>query len=233
MPTGFKVLLGGSGNGVDATGRFRPLGDDVRPAAPAQHHVPPDGLVVGFVRHITRDKGCASSRARGGGSAIAMQACTCSSSECSRTRIRCRTTSSPRCDPIRASASPASTGTPRACTRRWTSSPSPRTGKAFRTFSSRLQPWRCPSSRPPSPDAPTRCRTGSPARWCRPAMQTPWRTRWMLPLGSRAARVARRRGPAPRARGVSPGSDLASGRGGVSRAARAREGRHLTRAKRP
>ncbi len=52
-----KVLLGGSGNGVDATGRFRPLGEDVRRAAREQHHIPPDALVIGFVGRITRDKG--------------------------------------------------------------------------------------------------------------------------------------------------------------------------------
>ncbi len=52
-----KVLLGGSGNGVDATGRFRPLGGDVRRAAREQHHIPPGALVIGFVGRITRDKG--------------------------------------------------------------------------------------------------------------------------------------------------------------------------------
>jgi glycosyltransferase involved in cell wall biosynthesis len=52
-----KVLLGGSGNGVDATGRFRPLPDAVRLAARAQHGIPSDALVVGFVGRITRDKG--------------------------------------------------------------------------------------------------------------------------------------------------------------------------------
>lgn len=56
-PERIKVLLGGSGNGVDATGRFRPQGDEVRRAARAQQGIPPDALVVGFVGRMTRDKG--------------------------------------------------------------------------------------------------------------------------------------------------------------------------------
>ncbi len=52
-----KVLLGGSGQGVDATGRFQPLGDDVRRASRAEHRIPPDALVIGFVGRLVRDKG--------------------------------------------------------------------------------------------------------------------------------------------------------------------------------
>jgi glycosyltransferase involved in cell wall biosynthesis len=52
-----KVLLGGSGNGVDATGRFKPLTESLRVAARAEHGIPEDALVVGFVGRLARDKG--------------------------------------------------------------------------------------------------------------------------------------------------------------------------------
>lgn len=52
-----KVLLGGSGQGVDATGRFHPPGEEVRRAARAQHDVPQDAFVIGFVGRVVRDKG--------------------------------------------------------------------------------------------------------------------------------------------------------------------------------
>lgn len=56
-PDRITVLLGGSGNGVDAAARFRPLGEDVRQAARARHGIPGDALVVGFVGRIVREKG--------------------------------------------------------------------------------------------------------------------------------------------------------------------------------
>jgi glycosyltransferase involved in cell wall biosynthesis len=56
-PDRITVLLGGSGNGVDAAGRFRPLGEEVRRQARARRGIPPDALVVGFVGRIARDKG--------------------------------------------------------------------------------------------------------------------------------------------------------------------------------
>lgn len=52
-----KVLLGGSGQGVDAAGRFQPLGEDVRRAVRAEHGIPRDALVIGFVGRLVRDKG--------------------------------------------------------------------------------------------------------------------------------------------------------------------------------
>jgi glycosyltransferase involved in cell wall biosynthesis len=58
-PDRIKVLLGGSGNGVDAEGRFRPLGDVVRRETRARHGIPEDALVVGFVGRIVREKGVA------------------------------------------------------------------------------------------------------------------------------------------------------------------------------
>jgi len=51
------VLLGGSGNGVDATGSFQPLGDEVRRATRVRHGIPLDAIVVGFVGRLVRDKG--------------------------------------------------------------------------------------------------------------------------------------------------------------------------------
>lgn len=58
-PDRIKVLLGGSGNGVDATGRFQPLGEAVRAAVRSQHGIAPDALVVGFIGRLVRDKGVA------------------------------------------------------------------------------------------------------------------------------------------------------------------------------
>lgn len=52
-----RVLAGGSGNGVDAIGRFKPLEQAVRLAARAQHRIPADALVIGFVGRLVRDKG--------------------------------------------------------------------------------------------------------------------------------------------------------------------------------
>jgi glycosyltransferase involved in cell wall biosynthesis len=51
------VLLSGSGNGVDAAGRFRPLDEERRGAIRARHGIPADALVVGFLGRLTRDKG--------------------------------------------------------------------------------------------------------------------------------------------------------------------------------
>jgi glycosyltransferase involved in cell wall biosynthesis len=58
-PARIVVLLGGSGNGVDAEGRFRPLGPEVRRTARAELGIPEDALVVGFVGRLVRDKGIA------------------------------------------------------------------------------------------------------------------------------------------------------------------------------
>lgn len=55
-PGKIKVLLGGSGNGVD-TDRFRPAPAEARRAARAGRGLPADALVVGFVGRLTRDKG--------------------------------------------------------------------------------------------------------------------------------------------------------------------------------
>jgi glycosyltransferase involved in cell wall biosynthesis len=51
------VLIGGSGNGVDATGRFKPMEESVRLATRARLQIPPDALVIGFVGRLGRDKG--------------------------------------------------------------------------------------------------------------------------------------------------------------------------------
>lgn len=57
-PGGIAVLLGGSINGVDATGRFRPPeGEPGRCAARAALGLPPRAPVVGFVGRIVREKG--------------------------------------------------------------------------------------------------------------------------------------------------------------------------------
>jgi glycosyltransferase involved in cell wall biosynthesis len=56
-PGEIKVLLGGSGNGVDATGRFRPQPEAIRREERARLGVPEDALVVGFVGRLVRDKG--------------------------------------------------------------------------------------------------------------------------------------------------------------------------------
>jgi len=52
-----KVLLRGSGNGVDASRRFRPQGEAVRAAVRAELGIPSDARVVGFVGRVVRDKG--------------------------------------------------------------------------------------------------------------------------------------------------------------------------------
>jgi glycosyltransferase involved in cell wall biosynthesis len=56
-----KVLLGGSGNGVDALGRFDPDGLSVqaRELARERQGIPSGALVVGFVGRVVRDKGVA------------------------------------------------------------------------------------------------------------------------------------------------------------------------------
>lgn len=55
-----RVLLGGSGNGVDAIGRFNPdrwafSRGEVR----RRHAIPADAIVIGFVGRLVRDKGLA------------------------------------------------------------------------------------------------------------------------------------------------------------------------------
>jgi glycosyltransferase involved in cell wall biosynthesis len=54
-----KVLARGSGNGVDAAGRFTPLGEPVRAGTRARHGIPRQALVVGFVGRLVLDKGVA------------------------------------------------------------------------------------------------------------------------------------------------------------------------------
>jgi len=55
-----EVFGGGSGNGVDAAGRFAPPEDDrLRRAKRAQLGVAEDAVVVGFVGRVVRDKGVA------------------------------------------------------------------------------------------------------------------------------------------------------------------------------
>jgi glycosyltransferase involved in cell wall biosynthesis len=58
-PQKIQVLLGGSGNGVDATGRFDPdaYDDGVRAETRARFGIPRDAVVIGFVGRIVRDKG--------------------------------------------------------------------------------------------------------------------------------------------------------------------------------
>ncbi|HZZ83180.1 MAG TPA: glycosyltransferase family 4 protein [Anaeromyxobacteraceae bacterium] len=51
------VLCGGSGNGVDARGRFLPLPPSVRAEVRREHGIPRDALVIGFVGRLSRDKG--------------------------------------------------------------------------------------------------------------------------------------------------------------------------------
>jgi glycosyltransferase involved in cell wall biosynthesis len=58
-PDKIKVLLGGSGNGVDATGKFTPAPPAVRSAARGSLGIPGDAPVVGFVGRLARDKGVA------------------------------------------------------------------------------------------------------------------------------------------------------------------------------
>jgi glycosyltransferase involved in cell wall biosynthesis len=52
-----EVLLGGSGNGVDADGRFRPQPETVRREERARLGVPEDALAVLYVGRLVRDKG--------------------------------------------------------------------------------------------------------------------------------------------------------------------------------
>ena len=58
-PDKIRVLLGGSGNGVDATGRFSPErhGPETRAALRARFGIPRDAVVLGFVGRVVRDKG--------------------------------------------------------------------------------------------------------------------------------------------------------------------------------
>lgn len=58
-PKKVVVLAGGSGQGVDAAGRFDPdrYGPEVRAAARARHGIPDDAQVIGFVGRLVRDKG--------------------------------------------------------------------------------------------------------------------------------------------------------------------------------
>lgn len=60
-PEKMRVLLGGSGNGVDASGRFDParLPSDTRARVRHDLGIPADALVVGFVGRVVRDKGVA------------------------------------------------------------------------------------------------------------------------------------------------------------------------------
>jgi glycosyltransferase involved in cell wall biosynthesis len=59
--TKIKVLLGGSGNGVDASGWFNPARLGFHSRQETRHHygIPNDALVVGFVGRLVRDKGVA------------------------------------------------------------------------------------------------------------------------------------------------------------------------------
>ncbi len=54
-----KVLLGGSSNGVDATGRFNcdRFDADMAQETRREYEIPTDALVVGFVGRLVRDKG--------------------------------------------------------------------------------------------------------------------------------------------------------------------------------
>jgi glycosyltransferase involved in cell wall biosynthesis len=54
-----EVLLGGSANGVDGTGRFDPaqVGERARQEIRSRYEIPADALVVGYVGRIVRDKG--------------------------------------------------------------------------------------------------------------------------------------------------------------------------------
>jgi glycosyltransferase involved in cell wall biosynthesis len=58
-PGKITVLLGGSGNGVDAAGRFDPerQGEPVQREVRARFGIPGEATVVGFVGRIVRDKG--------------------------------------------------------------------------------------------------------------------------------------------------------------------------------
>lgn len=54
-----RVFLGGSGNGVDASGRFDPgkVGERAGAEVRARHGIPRHAVVVGYVGRIVRDKG--------------------------------------------------------------------------------------------------------------------------------------------------------------------------------
>ncbi len=58
-PHKIKVLLGGSGNGVDAIGRYNPdrLTNSEHQAIRSEYGIPETALVIGFVGRIVRDKG--------------------------------------------------------------------------------------------------------------------------------------------------------------------------------
>lgn len=56
-PEKIRVLEAGSGNGVDAAGRFRPRGEAARREVRATLAIPPDAQVIGFVGRLVRDKG--------------------------------------------------------------------------------------------------------------------------------------------------------------------------------
>lgn len=58
-PGKIKVLARGSGNGVDANGKFNPgrVGEDARREVRARHGIPPDATVIGFVGRVTKEKG--------------------------------------------------------------------------------------------------------------------------------------------------------------------------------
>lgn len=58
-PAKIRVLLAGSGNGVDASGRFNPdaVGPRARTETRARFGIPADASVIGFVGRLVRDKG--------------------------------------------------------------------------------------------------------------------------------------------------------------------------------
>lgn len=57
-PEKIRVLLGGSGNGVDAAGRFDPARNaPARAELRAKHSIPAEAEVLGFVGRVVRDKG--------------------------------------------------------------------------------------------------------------------------------------------------------------------------------
>lgn len=58
-PDKIRVLCGGSGNGVDATGRFDParLDPDAGARKRWEYGIPADAVVAGFVGRVVRDKG--------------------------------------------------------------------------------------------------------------------------------------------------------------------------------
>jgi glycosyltransferase involved in cell wall biosynthesis len=57
-PSKITVLLGGSGNGVDAEGRFDPQREPDRRDQTREHlGIPPNADVIGFVGRVVRDKG--------------------------------------------------------------------------------------------------------------------------------------------------------------------------------